>query len=63
VASKDTLQFDANFNVTAPGVGNSSASYSTNNSLGDCYSRSLTAANQKLTSITDGKGCRNNHWF
>jgi Peptide N-acetyl-beta-D-glucosaminyl asparaginase amidase A len=63
VASKDTLQFDANFNVTAPGVGNSSASYSTNNSLGDCYSRSLTAANQKLTSVTDGKGCRNNHWF
>jgi hypothetical protein len=57
VASKDTLQFDANFNITAAGVGNSSASYSTNNSLGDCYSRSLTAANQKLTSVTNGKGC------
>ena len=63
VASKDTIQFDANFNLTAPGVGSSSASYSTNDSLGDCYSRSLTAADQKLTSVSDGKGCHNNHWF
>jgi hypothetical protein len=63
VVSKDTLQFNANFNVTAPGVGSSSASYSSNDSLGDCYSRSLTAADQKLTSITDVKGCNNNHWF
>jgi hypothetical protein len=62
VKSQDTLQFDANFNVTAPGVGSSSASYRSNDSLGDCYSRSLTAANQKLTSVTDGKGCHEG-WF
>jgi hypothetical protein len=63
VNSKDTLQLNADFSISTPGVGNSSASYSTNNSLGDCYSRSLTAADQKLTSVTDGKGCHNNHWF
>jgi hypothetical protein len=64
VASKDTIQFDANFNLTAAGVGNSSASYTSKDSTGDCYSRSLTAANQKLTSITDGKGCHDHdHWF
>ncbi|WP_158942109.1 peptide-N4-asparagine amidase [Granulicella sp. S190] len=64
VVSKDVLQFDANFNVTAPGVGSSSASYRSNDSLGDCYSRSLTAADQKLTSVTDGKGCHDHdHWF
>ena len=58
VNSTDTLQFDASFNLTAPGVGHSSASYETKDSLGECYSRSLTAANQKLKSITDGKGCK-----
>ncbi|NYF91881.1 peptide-N4-asparagine amidase [Tunturiibacter empetritectus] len=64
VNSQDTLQFDAGFNVTAPGVGSSSASYRSNDSLGDCYSRSLTAADQKLTSVTDGKGCHDHdHWF
>ena len=58
VNSTDALQFDASFNVTAAGLGHSSASYSSSDSLGNCYSRSLTAANQKLTSATDGKGCK-----
>jgi hypothetical protein len=57
VNSTDTLQFNADFSISAPGVGSSSASFRSNDSLGDCYSRSLTAANQKLTSVTDGKGC------
>ena len=62
VKSTDALQFDASFNVTAAGIGSSSASYKSSDSLGDCYSRTLTAANQKLTSVTDGKGCReDNH--
>ncbi len=56
VHSHDTLQFDANFNLTAAGKGSSSASYLGQDSRGTCYSRSLTAANQKLTSVTDG--CR-----
>ncbi|MBB5340644.1 peptide-N4-asparagine amidase [Tunturiibacter gelidoferens] len=64
VASKDTIQLSSGFSILAPGVGTSSASYRSNDSLGDCYSRSLTAANQKLTSVTDGKGCHDhNPWF
>jgi hypothetical protein len=64
VASKDTIQLSSGFSILAPGVGSSSASYRSNDSLGDCYSRSLTAANQKLTSVTDGKGCHDHdHWF
>jgi len=62
VQSQDTLQLDANFNITAPGVGTSSASYSSKDSLGGCYSRSLTAASHKLASVTDGKGCHQG-WF
>ena len=58
VNSTDTLQFDASFSLTAAGVGHSSASYESKDSLGNCYSRSLSAADQKLTSVTDGKGCR-----
>ncbi len=58
VKSTDTLQLDASFNLTAAGIGHSSASYKSFNSLGGCYSRSLTAENQKLTLVTDDKGCR-----
>jgi hypothetical protein len=64
VVSKDTLQFDANFNLTAPGVGSSSASFRSKDAHGGCFSRSLTAADQKLTSVTDGKACHDHdHWF
>jgi len=58
VNSKDTLQFDASGNLTAAGTGNSSASYKGKDSEGSCYSRSLTAVNQVLTSVTDGKECK-----
>jgi hypothetical protein len=57
VKSTDTLQYTASFSLAAPGVGNSSASYSSRNSLGECYSESLAAANHVLTSVTNGKGC------
>jgi len=59
VKSNDTLQFDASFNLTAAGVGSSSASYVGKDSLGNCYSRSLVADQHKLTSVTDGKECKN----
>ncbi len=58
VNSTDVLQFNSSFSLTAAGVGNSSASYTSKNSNGACYSRSLTAANQVLTSVTDGKACK-----
>jgi hypothetical protein len=57
VKSTDTLQITAAGTLAAAGVGHSSASYSSKNSLGECYSESLAAANQKLTSVSNGKGC------
>jgi hypothetical protein len=54
VHSHDTLQFDANFNLTAAGTGTSSASYLGQDSRGTCYSRSLTAANHVLSTVTNG---------
>jgi len=62
VNSNDTLQFDASGNLAAAGVGKSSASFQSNDSLGNCFSRSLTAENQVLTSVTDGKGCDERHF-
>jgi hypothetical protein len=58
VQSSDTLQFTASFSLAAAGVGSSSASYSSTNSLGECYSESLASANHVLTSVTNGKGCQ-----
>jgi hypothetical protein len=58
VKSTDTLQITAAGTLAAAGVGHSSASYSSKNSLGECYSESLAAANQKLTSVSNGKGCQ-----
>jgi hypothetical protein len=57
VKSSDTLQYTASFSLAAPGVGNSSASYKSRNSLGECYSESLAATNHVLTSVNNGKGC------
>jgi hypothetical protein len=56
VQSTDTLSINASGEVTAA-VGNSSAAFQSNDSLGNCFSRSLTAENQVLTSVTDGKDC------
>jgi len=58
VQSTDTLQFTASFSLAAAGVGSSSASFSSTNSLGECYSESLASANHVLTSVTKGKGCQ-----
>jgi len=62
VKSTDTLQYTATFSLAAAGVGSSSASYSSKDSLGNCYSESLTAAKQVLTSVTNGKGCERRGW-
>ena len=58
VNSTDTLPLNAQGALTAAPVGKSSASFQSNDSLGNCFSRSLTAENQVLTSVTDGKGCQ-----
>jgi hypothetical protein len=58
VISMDTLPLSAQGAPTAAGTGNSSASFQSNDSLGHCFSRSLTAKDQVLTNVTDGKGCQ-----
>jgi hypothetical protein len=63
VISTDNLPLNAQGAPTAAGVGNSSASFQSNDSLGNCFSRSLTAKNQVLTSVTDGKGCQQQKRF
>jgi hypothetical protein len=56
VLSKDTLSFNSAQQFTGA-AGNASASFQSNDTLGNCFSRSLTAANQVLTSVNDGKAC------
>ena len=57
VISNDTLLFNANGSLVGPGIGKSTATYRSRDSRGHCFSRSLAAANQILTAVTDGKGC------
>jgi len=59
--STDTLSFDASGSFLGPTNSNASQSYIWRNSLGECYSRTITAAAQKLTGVTDGQGCPA-HW-
>ncbi|GAA3754313.1 peptide-N4-asparagine amidase [Terriglobus aquaticus] len=56
VHSTDTLSISAANAITAAN-GSSKASYQSSNSLGECYSRVITAANRVLTSVKDGDGC------
>src|ERR1700677_164691 len=62
VLSTDTLSINAAQEITAA-VGNTSASFQSNDSLGNCFSRSLTAENRVLTSVTDGKRCQQQKRF
>ncbi|MGB8536446.1 MAG: peptide-N4-asparagine amidase [Acidobacteriaceae bacterium] len=57
VLSTDTLSINASNQLTGA-AGNSSASFQSKDSLGRCFSRSLTAKDQVLTNVTDGKGCQ-----
>jgi hypothetical protein len=62
VLSTDTLSINAADEVTAA-AGNASASFQSNDSLGHCFSRSLTAKDQVLTNVTDGKSCQQRNPF
>jgi hypothetical protein len=57
VASTDTQLFDAGGNFTGYQNRNSSQTYTAKSLAGGCYSRTITAANAVLTSVTDGQGC------
>src|SRR5271156_6449920 len=62
VLSTDTLSINSANELTGA-VGNSSASFQSNDSLGHCFSRSLTGKNQVLTNVTDGKSCQPQELF
>lgn len=53
----DTLLFDSSFRITGHQDQASTQRYFTTDSNGNCFSRSIAAANGLLTNITDGVGC------
>ena len=57
VTPTDTLEFNSSFQITGNENQSSAQSYYAYNNAGYCYSKSLTAANNILTSITNGQGC------
>ena len=57
VATQDTQNYNSSLNFTGHTGTSSKASYSTKDSTGYCYSRTLTSANNLLTDVKDGQGC------
>ena len=57
VTTADTLDFNSSFEITGNENQSSAQSYFTSNSQGYCYSRDLTAENNALTSVDNGRGC------
>jgi hypothetical protein len=60
VQAQDTLVFNTN-GTYGPSGAKTTQSYFFQNSKGDCYSRTLTAAANVLTAVTNGQGCKANH--
>jgi hypothetical protein len=58
VHATDTLRYDANFNPLGNTGSKTVQAYERKNTRGECYSRTLTAAAQKLVSVEDGVSCR-----
>ena len=57
VTPTDTLEFDSSFNLIGNENQSSAQTYFASDSSGYCYSRSIAAANNVLTSVTNGVGC------
>jgi hypothetical protein len=57
VKAADTLNFDANFNVTGTTGSKTTQTYRFHDSFGHCYDRTLTAANHVLTNVSGGHEC------
>jgi hypothetical protein len=57
VDATDTLSFDASGNFLGPTGSKATGTYTWRNLWGGCYSRTVTAAAQALTDVTDGQGC------
>jgi hypothetical protein len=60
VIAQDTLNFSPTGNFTSTGA-KTTQTYRYHNSNGDCYSRTLNAADHVLTNYTDGQGCPGGH--
>jgi hypothetical protein len=57
VDSTDVLDISSGFSITGNSGSKSSQTYTSKDSLGRCYSRTITSAEQVLTSVTNGPGC------
>jgi hypothetical protein len=58
VNSTDTLGFSSSGALLGPTGSQSTQTYRAKDSFGHCFSRTLTAAAQVLTSVSDGEGCK-----
>ncbi len=60
----DTLDFDASFNITGEPVDTSTETYTYTDTLGHCWDRTVSADNEKVSAVSDGKACPRgeNHW-
>lgn len=57
VHATDTLNWNSNGAFLGPAGSQTTQTYRLHDSVGHCYDRTITAAAQKLTSVTDGPGC------
>jgi Peptide N-acetyl-beta-D-glucosaminyl asparaginase amidase A len=58
VNATDTLNINSSGALTGNSGSKTTGTYSANDSSGHCFSRTLTAVTQVLTSVEDGKGCK-----
>lgn len=63
VSSTDALDISAGFSITGNSGSKSSQTYTSRDSLGGCYSRTITSAKQVLASVTNGSECEEEHRF
>ncbi|MHB2009351.1 MAG: peptide-N4-asparagine amidase [Acidobacteriaceae bacterium] len=59
VNAADTLNFDANFNITGSTGTKTTQTYRFKDSFNHCYDRTLAAADHVLTNVSNGPGCEN----
>lgn len=59
VHAMDTLNWDASFNFLGPTGAHTTQTYRLQTSPRSCWDRTIAAANQKLTAVHGGPGCRN----
>lgn len=57
VSSTDVLDISSGFSITGNSGSKTSQTYTSWDSSGGCYSRTITSAAQVLTSVTNGPGC------